>query len=848
MKGFFAPLLLAAPTLFFAGLAAAALAALLVAAAARAAARRRDAIVSAALSARTSAAPSRARTIALRLLVVVVALALGAALARPRWGERTETVERRGADVVLVLDTSASMRATDVTPSRFVVARQAALSLLSRTSRRPHRPRRLRGRGAVLVPLTLDAAAVGLFLEALEPGIGARPGTSLASGLAPRPSCFPRGQRAGNKCVVFSDGEDLEGGVEKAAERAKAEGIVVHTVFVGGDGKGAPVPETDVSGQVTGYKTDASGAPVLSKPDPGLLRDLAAETGGTLLRRRARPDRPLRRSHSEIDLSARRPLSADARDEPRGTFSDSARHRRRGARSPPGRPVRGRGAGRWPALWRSPPSPYAAPPGPRSRRPPRHRPLRSRVSSVSSARREARRSSGRRRWRRSAGTTRPPTSAARRSSPRRTRSARTTSGRRFPARGRLARRSPPSRRRGRARGAPWPPTPRTTPGMTLFRAGDYEKAAGAFREALKRQPGVAGRVVQLRALRPEGRGREEKAAGAESAAEAEPPGERTHADALPAGEQRRRAEETARPRVRVEGEDESREGRTAPGGDPAGRPFGAAPEDRRAEAEAPRREGLVTRSGRGALLLAALAGATLSLPFSARAGELQVEVFADQPKPAADDLVRLTYRLSGDGLSGDIKPPSPLPLRNLALAGGPSRSDQVSFVNGVFSRSLSLTYYLRPKGPGSAEVGETVWTVGEKTLKAAPFLFEVGPARGRTAGVAPRRGVRGPAGRPVRQPRLFAPRARTRAGRRRRAPPREAPRRPGRHPRQDDGLRRRGDHAPRGARHLGGRPGARVAGAAEVSRRLGGGSRATRPPDRPDETSSATGRSCASRS
>lgn len=152
----------------------------------------------------------------------------------------------------------------------------------------------------------------------------------------------------------------------------------------------------------------------------------------------------------------------------------------------------------------------------------------------------------------------------------------------------------------------------------------------------------------------------------------------------------------------------------------------------------------MTRSGRGALLLAALAGAALSLPFSARAGELQVEVFADQPKPAADDLVRLTYRLSGDGLSGDIKPPSPLPLRNLALAGGPSRSDQVSFVNGVFSRSLSLTYYLRPKGPGSAEVGETVWTVGEKTLKAAPFLFEVGPTRGRTAGVPREEGSEDP--------------------------------------------------------------------------------------------------------
>ena len=139
------------------------------------------------------------------------------------------------------------------------------------------------------------------------------------------------------------------------------------------------------------------------------------------------------------------------------------------------------------------------------------------------------------------------------------------------------------------------------------------------------------------------------------------------------------------------------------------------------------------RASRLATALPAALLAALSAARPAGADELRIEVFADRPQPAADDLVRLTYKLSGAGLSGDIKPPSSLPLKNLALAGGPQRSDQVSFVNGVFSRSLSLTYYLRPKGPGPAEVGETAWTVGEKSLKAAPFLFEVGPARGRGA-------------------------------------------------------------------------------------------------------------------
>jgi hypothetical protein len=126
--------------------------------------------------------------------------------------------------------------------------------------------------------------------------------------------------------------------------------------------------------------------------------------------------------------------------------------------------------------------------------------------------------------------------------------------------------------------------------------------------------------------------------------------------------------------------------------------------------------------------------------FSAAAGaarasdDLGVEVLVDRPRPAEDDVVRLTYRFSGSGLSGDLRAPSVIPLKNLALAGGPSRSDSVSFVNGVFSRSLSLTYVLRPKGPGAAEVGETVWTVGDRTLKAGPYLLEVGPPRGNSRG------------------------------------------------------------------------------------------------------------------
>ena len=269
--------------------------------------RRREGLVAPALAGKAGPLARDRWTPFAALLAVVATLGTGLALARPRWGLVTETVERRGADVVLVLDTSASMRATDVTPSRFVLARQAALSLAGKLPGDRLGLVGCEGEAQVLVPLTLDTAAVALFLEALEPGIGALPGTSLAAGLSAAAELMPPGTSAGKQVVVLSDGEDLEGGVDEAIAKAKAEGIVVHAVFVGAEGGGAPVPEVDVAGRPAGFKTDG-GAPVLSRPDPGLLRRLAAETGGSFsVVAPGRTD--LDGVAREVDRAARRPLS-----------------------------------------------------------------------------------------------------------------------------------------------------------------------------------------------------------------------------------------------------------------------------------------------------------------------------------------------------------------------------------------------------------------------------------------------------------------------------------------------------------------------------------------------------------
>ena len=301
--------LFAEPAMLLSGLLLAAVAAGALLFSVRRRAARSAALVSPALAAKAGLAPAGGFPAAGAVLTLLVALGLGGALARPRWGKTTETAQRRGADVVFVLDTSASMRAADVSPSRFVLARQAAQSLLSRLGSDRAALIACEGEAQALVPLTLDAAAVGLFLDAMEPGMGAKPGTSLASGLAAAADLFPAGSAGGRNAVVFSDGEDLEGGVDAAIARAKAEGITVHAVFVGAPGgTGAPVPDVDAAGRTRGFKSDASGQPVLSKADPELLRRLAAQTGGSFTV--VSPGRTdLEGVARQIDLGARRPLS-----------------------------------------------------------------------------------------------------------------------------------------------------------------------------------------------------------------------------------------------------------------------------------------------------------------------------------------------------------------------------------------------------------------------------------------------------------------------------------------------------------------------------------------------------------
>lgn len=226
---------------------------------------------------RTGGPPRPPLLVALLLALTLLGAAL--ALARPRWGSSLRTVERRGVDVVFVLDTSLSMAANDVAPSRFWLAQSLVRRMAAALPGDRLALVAAEGVGVVLSPLTVDGAVIDLLLDVTEPGALPVPGTRLAPALERALALFPGGSATHRVVVVVSDGEDHGGEIDAAVDALRAGGVVVHAVGVGTD-RGAPIPLAERPGE---YKRDRAGAPVVTRLQPALLRELTERTGGRYL-------------------------------------------------------------------------------------------------------------------------------------------------------------------------------------------------------------------------------------------------------------------------------------------------------------------------------------------------------------------------------------------------------------------------------------------------------------------------------------------------------------------------------------------------------------------------------------
>lgn len=250
-------------------------------------------------------APSHARRGAgWSALALAAALALLAfAAARPQFGTDESAVERPPLGVVIALDVSQSMSASDLRPSRFdaAVAEVRRLVGAQRTVR--FGLVIFAGEPFVRFPLTLDHASALAVLAALQAGESlVPPGSNIAAAIAASLDLLRRsgasGSAAGGAIVVLSDGETHAGDATAAARAAAEAGARVFAAGVG-SALGARVPAP--SGAEGANRIDArTGHEVISRLEEGALQAIAAAGGGRYLR----VDAPGALSSLSADLAA----------------------------------------------------------------------------------------------------------------------------------------------------------------------------------------------------------------------------------------------------------------------------------------------------------------------------------------------------------------------------------------------------------------------------------------------------------------------------------------------------------------------------------------------------------------
>ncbi|MFV0429515.1 MAG: VWA domain-containing protein [Arachnia sp.] len=192
-------------------------------------------------------------------------VALGLAWAQPLG---TELVPRERATVVMVVDTSLSMEATDVEPDRLSAAKVGAQEFIDNLPDAYNVALvSLDGNPSIIMPPSTDRGALGRALAALPLAEGTALGTALDVALQAVAQA-PVGddeEAAPAMIVLLSDGTNTEGpGPGEAARRAAQAEIPIYTIAYGTD---------------NGY-VDVDGERANVAPDKQTLAEIARTTNG----------------------------------------------------------------------------------------------------------------------------------------------------------------------------------------------------------------------------------------------------------------------------------------------------------------------------------------------------------------------------------------------------------------------------------------------------------------------------------------------------------------------------------------------------------------------------------------
>lgn len=190
-----------------------------------------------------------------------------------------EGIQRKGIDVVIALDVSKSMLATDLRPNRLERAKQFINKLMQQMPDDRIGLVLFAGRAYLQMPLTTDHGAAGMYILSASPDAVPQQGTVISEALNRSAAAFNPAERRFKAVVLISDGEDHDANAITIAKELSEQGMMINTVGVGSS-TGSFIPDP-VTG---GNKKDETGSAVISKLNEEELKQIAENTNGVYVR------------------------------------------------------------------------------------------------------------------------------------------------------------------------------------------------------------------------------------------------------------------------------------------------------------------------------------------------------------------------------------------------------------------------------------------------------------------------------------------------------------------------------------------------------------------------------------
>lgn len=203
------------------------------------------------------------------------------ALMQPVLGTKDVNGQSTGVELIFALDVSNSMNTRDIQggETRLEVAKRAMNQMVNQSAASRVGLMIFAGNAYPQLPLTADKKAAKMYIDELNTSFISNQGTNISAALLESSKFFSK-EETKKVLVLITDGEDHEGGMQKAYQAIKNNAIDVLILGVGTE-KGGIVPRSEMPNDVS--LKDDLGRAVISKVNAQMLENISDNLGGEVI-------------------------------------------------------------------------------------------------------------------------------------------------------------------------------------------------------------------------------------------------------------------------------------------------------------------------------------------------------------------------------------------------------------------------------------------------------------------------------------------------------------------------------------------------------------------------------------